>query len=286
MFWYNTLYCTYRNNSDEVKNNAIAYGNSSYIRIDTENSNYVNKFYINGYDIYGEKHIQRTEYAYGFKNEVDMYKYTNIHNISYIPRMISYSDSKVTITLEYLKNYITIRKYFELRKKLSECLSTSDDGFSSRNNYDAFFKALMKLLNSMEKDKFVHNNLTLDNIMIHPENMDLKVVNLKDSYIFNPQLHKDHTIFNYAKNDLLYTIYKVIHPQEKDIFMKYFKYRNPHYYTNNNSKVGDFYRIGILQLFDEQFEQIMLIEDDEIQIFLKNIAFYHLYVKLVSRNID
>lgn len=280
MTWYNTLYRTYRNNSDEIKSNAIAYGNSSYILIDTENSDHINKFYVNGCDIYGEKAIQRTEYAYGFRNEIDMYKYTNLHNLAYVPRMISYSDSKVTITIEYLKDYITIRKYFELRKKLSE----SDDGFSSRNNYDSFFKALMKLLNTMEKDNFVHNNLTLNNIMIHPDTMELKVVNLKDSYIFKPSYHKDHTIFNYSKNDLLYTLYKVIHPQEKNSFMKYFKYRNPDYYTkNSNAKVGAFYRLGMLQLFDEQFQSAVFIEDEEVKTFVKNIIFFNLYVNLASR---
>ncbi len=287
MVWYNDIYYQHKNNSTEIKNNAIAYGNSSYIVINEKNPTYVNKYYIDGYTVYGEKHIQRTEYAYGFKNEIFMYKYANKNNLTYVPFMIGNNDSKVSITIEYLKDYITLRKYFELRKKLSECLSISDDGFSSRNNYDSFFKALMKLLNTMEKDKFVHNNLNLDTIMIDPENMDLKVVNLKDSYIFNPETHRDHSVFNFAKNDILYTLYKVIYPQEKNVFMKYFKYRNPHYYTDNNSaKIGDFYRLGMLQLFDEQFQQIVFIEDNEIQTFLKNIAFYHLYVNLVSKNID
>ncbi len=288
MSWFNEIYYERKNNNSTIKNNAIAYGNSSYILVNEENPTYVNKYYIDGYTVYGEKHIQRTEYAYGFKNEISMYKYANTHNLTYVPCMLSHDNSKVSITIEYLEDYITIRKYFELRKKLSESLSTSDDEFSSRNNYDSFFKALMKLLNTMEKDKFVHNNLNIDTIMINPENMDLKVVNLKDSYIFNPETHRDHSVFNFAKNDILYTLYKVIHPQKKDMFMKYFKYRNPYYYQddNNNTKVGDFYRLGMLQLFDEQFEQIVLIEDDEIQIFLKNIAFYHLYVKLVSRNIE
>jgi hypothetical protein len=287
MVWYHELYASYKNNSNTIKNNAIAYGNSSYILINKDNQLYVDKYYIDGYTIYGEKHIQRTEYAYGFKNEVSMYKYANTNNLTYVPRMISYNDSKVTITLEYLKDYITIRKYFELRKKLSESLSTSDDEFSSRNNYDSIFKGLMKLLNTMEKDKFVHNNLTMDNIMINPENMDLKVVNLKNSYIFVPEYHKDHTIFNFAKNDLLYTIYKVIHPKEKELFMKYFKYRNPDYYSSNNStKIGGFYRIGILQLFDEQFQNAVFIEDEEIQTFIKNILFFNLYINLISKNIQ
>jgi hypothetical protein len=282
MVWYNELYASHSNNSAEIKNNAIAYGNSSYILIDNENSVYVNKFYINGYKVYGEKAIQHIEYAYGFKNEIAMYKYANKHNLSYVPLMISYNDNKVSIQLTYLQDYITIRKYFELRNQLSQVLSASDDEFSSRNNYDAFFKALMKLLNSMEKDNFVHNNLTLDNIMIHPDTMDLKVVNLKDSYIFNSSYHKDHTIFNFTKNELLYTLYKVIYPQKKDMFMKYFKYRNPDYYTNNNSKVGDFYRLGMLQLFDEPFETTVFIEDEEVKNFVKNITFFHLYVTKVS----
>lgn len=297
MIWYNELYASYSNNSEEIKNNSIAYGNSSYILIDTENSDYVNKFYIDGYKVYGEKAIQYTEYAYGFKNEIDMYLYANKHNLSYVPLMISRDLGKVSIKLTYLKDYITIRKYFELRyvhahnpclhkanscNKLSKVLSESDDEFSSRNNYDAFFKALMKLLNSMEKDNFVHNNITLDNIMIYPDTMDLKVVNLKDSYIFNPSYH---TIFNFAKNELIYSLYKVIHPQEKDMFMKYFKYRNPDYYTNNNNaKVGDFYRIGILQLFDEKFQSTIFIEDKEVQTFVKNIIFFNLYINLVSKD--
>lgn len=285
MVWYNELYASHPNNSEQIKNNAIAYGNSSYILIDNENSDYVNKFYVDGYNIYGEKHIQRTEYAYGFKNEVTMYQYTNKHNLSYVPSMISYNNMKVSIKLTYLKNYITIRKYFEVRKKLSKVLSEYDDRFSSRNNYDTFFKALMKLLNTMEKDNFVHNNLTLDNIMIHPDTMDFKVVNLKDSYIFNPSYHKDHTIFNFAKNDLLYTLYKVIHSQDKDMFMKYFKYRNPDYYTNNNNaKIGGFYRLGMLQLFDEKFQSVVFIENEEVQTFVKNITFFHLYVNLVSQD--
>lgn len=284
MVWYHELYYTYKNNSNEIKNNAIAYGNSSYILIDSENPEYVNKFYIDGYNVYGEKHIQRTEYAHGFKNEIAMYQYANKHNLTYVPHMISYSDGKVSIKLTYLKDYITIRKYFQLRKQLSEMLSESDDEFSSRNNYDSFFKGLMKLLNSMEKDNFVHNNLTLDNIMIHPDTMDFKVVNLKDSYIFKPNVHKDHTIFNFAKNDLLYSLYKIIHPQEKDVFMKYFKYRNPHYYSNNNVKVGDFYRLGMLQLFDEQFQCAVFIQDEEIKNFVKNITFFNLYVNLVSKD--
>lgn len=285
MTWYNELYYSYKNNSDEIKNNAIAYGNSSYILVDLKNSDYVNKFYINGYNIYGEKHIQRNEYAYGFKNEISMYQYMNKHNLTYISQMISYNDSKVSIKLTYLKDYITISKYIELRIKLSKVLSESDDGFSSRNNYDVFFKALMKLLNTMEKDNFVHNNLTLNNIMINPDTMDLKIVNLKDSYIFDPSFHKDHTIFNFGKNDLLYTLYKVIYPEEKDAFMKYFKYKNPYYYKdNNNAKVGNFYRLGMLQLFDEHFQCIVFIEDEEIKTFVKNITFFNLYVNLVSRD--
>ncbi len=285
MVWYNELYASRSNNSNEIKNNAIAYGNSSYILIDNENPEYVNKFYIDGYKVYGEKAIQRTEYAYGFNNEITMYKYANKHNLSYVPLMISHDIGKVSIKLTYLQDYITIRKYFELRNQLSQVLSASDDEFSSRNNYDAFFKALMKLLNSMEKDNFVHNNLTLDNIMIHPDNMDLKVVNLKDSYIFDPSFHKDHTIFNFAKNDLLYTLYKVIYPQEKDMFMKYFKYKNPNYYQDNNTKVGNFYRIGMLQLFDEQFQNAIFIRNEEIKNFVKNIIFFHLYVNLVSKDV-
>jgi hypothetical protein len=284
MVWYNDIYYVHKNNSTKIKNNAIAYGNSSYILINGKKSTYVNKYYINGYTIYGEKHIQRIEYAYGFKNEVYMYKYANKNNLTYLPCMIAYDNSKVSITLEYFEDYITIRTYFELRKKLSESLSTSDDGFSSKNNYDSFFKALMKLLNTMENDKFVHNNLNIDTIMINPENMDLKVVNLKDSYIFNPEIHKDNYIFNFAKNDLLYSIYKVIHPQEKDVFMKYFKYRNPHYYTDNNTKVGDFYRLGILQLFNTQIEEIGFIEDNEIKTFLANIIFFNLYLNSIVKD--
>ncbi len=286
MTWYNDIYYQYKNNSAEIKNNAIAYGNSSYILINEENPTHVNKYYINGYTIYGEKHIQHTIYAYGFKNEVFMYKYANKNNLTYVPFMIGNNDSKVSITLEYLKDYITIRKYFELRKKLSESLSASDDGFSSRNNYDAFFKALMKLLNTMENDKFVHNNLNLDTIMINPENNDLKVVNLKDSYIFNPEIHKNNYIFNFSKNDILYSIFKIIYNQEKDMFMKYFKYRNPDYYSNNNTKVGDFYRHGILQLFDTQINEISIIKDDELKTFLANIIFFNLYVNSIVKDSD
>ncbi len=275
MYWYNELYYSYKNNSDEIKNKAIAYGNSSYILIDDENPEYVNKFYINGYDVYGEKAIQRKEYGYGFKNEISMYKYANMNNLSYVPRMISYDDSKASIKLIYLKDYITIGKYINEPNYFSKKLTESSD---------SFFKALMKLLNSMEKDNFVHNNLTLDNIMIHPNSMELKVVNLKDSYIFNPSYNKDHSIFNYTKNELLYTLYKVIYPLEKDIFMKYFKYRNPDYYGNGNAKIGNFYRIGILQLFDEPFESIIFIRDEEIRTFVKDITFFNLYVNIISKD--
>ncbi len=278
---YNEIYDTHSNNNDNLKNNAIAYGNGSYILINKDNEAYVDKYYINGYTIYGEKHIQYTIYADGYKNEISMYKYANTYNLSYVPRMISYNDTKVMITMEYLKNYITIRKYFELRKKLSETIN-------ELNNNDNFFKALVTFLNTMEKDNFVHNNLTLDNIMINPENMDFKVVNLKNSYIFNRKFHghlnKNNAIFEFAKNDLLFTIYKVIYPKEKNVFMNYFKYRNPYYYRDNsNTKIGDFYRIGILQLFNEQLDNTILIEDQEIQTFVKNISFFTLYIKHISQ---
>lgn len=284
MVSYNKLYVSYSNNSQEIKDNAIAYGNSSYIILDNKNSNYVNKFYIDGYNVYGEKAIQRIEYAYGFKNEIEMYLYTNKHNLSYIPRMISYNDSNVSIKLIYLEDYITVRKYFELCNQLSKSLLKYNDVSISINHYDTFFKALMKLLNVMEKDNFVHNNLTLDNIMINPDNMDLKVVNLKDSYIFNPSYHKDNSIFNFSKNDLLYSLYKVIYPYEKEMFMKYFKYRNPNYYRDNNTKVGDFYQIGILQLFNESCETAIFIEDEEIKTFVKNITFFNLYINHISKD--
>ncbi len=286
MISYKELYASHSNNSQEIKDNAIAYGNSSYILIDTENPNYVNKFYIDGYKVYGEKAIQCTIYADGFKNEVAMYTYANQHNLTYVSNMISYDTSKVSIKLTYLRNYITLRKYFQLRNRLSSILPESDTGFSSRNNYDTLFKALIKLLNTMKNDNFVHNNLTLDNIMIHTDNMDLKVVNLKSSYIFNPSYHKDNAIFTFVKNDLFYTLYKINHPQEKDIFMKYFKYKLPFYYRDNTkTKVGDFYRTGLTELFNESFENAVFIEDEEIQIFVKNISFFHLYVNLLSRDV-
>ncbi len=284
MVWYNELYTSYSNKSDDIKNNAIAYGNSSYILIDTINPLCVNKFYVDGYKVYGEKAIQRIEYAYGFKNEIDMYHYANNNNLSYVPQMISYDNLKVSIKLTYLKDYMTLRSYFKMCKENTEKLSESDYGFSSKNNYDAFFKALMKLLNTMEKDNFVHNNLTLNTIMIHPDTMELKVLNLKDSYIFVPSYHKDHSIFNFSKNDLLYTLYKVIYPKEKDMFMKYFKYRNPDYYRNtNNAKVGNFHQIGMLQLFDETFQSVAFIEDEEIKKFVKNIILFNYYVNIVSK---
>ncbi len=116
MTWFNEIYYTHKNNSNEIKNNAIAYGNSSYILVNEENDTYVDKYYIDGYTVYGEKHIQRTEYAYGFKNEISMYKYTNKNNLTYVLRMISYSDSKVSITIEYLKDYITLRNILNFER--------------------------------------------------------------------------------------------------------------------------------------------------------------------------
>lgn len=266
---FNQIYASYSNKNEELKNKAIAYGNSSYILINEENPKYINKYYIDGYTIYGEKHIQHIDYAYGFKNEISMYIYSNKDNLSYVPRMLSYDNSKVFITIEYLEDYITLKDCLDM------CIN------SNYEEQKLIFKSLINLLNNMKNDNFVHNNLSLNNIMINLENMDIKIIDLKSAYIFDPLIHKDHSIFVYTQNDILFQIYKYMY-NDKDLFMDYFKFKNPDYYLNENNKVGDFYKIGLNQLFDEHINFLNKFKNNDLKNYVESIIHFNTYVYIMS----
>ncbi len=273
MSFFNELYASYSNKNEELRNKAIAYGNSSYILINERNPEYVDKIYINGYKIYGEKAIQQMCYTYGFENEYKMYNYTNNYDFNFVVKMLNYDLNKVSITLEYLKDYVTLKSY------LDDCIK------SNYVNQKIIFQTLMNLLKNMENVNFVHNNLSLTNIMINPDNMDIKVIDLKEAYIFNNKIHKNVSIFNFTKNDLLFQIYKYLYT-DIDLFYTYFKFRNPDYYLKDNNKVGDFYYIGLSQLFDEHIDFLDKFNvNPDLRNYVESVIYFNNYVHMVSNEL-
>jgi hypothetical protein len=237
--------------SKDMKDRAIASGNSALIIPVKEDSNqFVDKIYSNPIIIYGEKAVQYSRYPDGIYNECVMSRYVKTHNYRFTPSFEDFNTSQLRIRMEYLYDYITLNEYM------------TREG----NDIIIIFPRIFKLLSMMKEENFVHGNLELHKIMIHPNTLDMRVIDLKYSYLRSHD--RDISIFHYERNHLFYEIFRKLHPEYSSLLMKYFKIRNPDYYTKEGRKIGEFYSIAISNLYDESIESTNNIEDVYIAEFL------------------
>ncbi len=232
--------------TDDMKKNALSYGDSAYIFQNESNMNYVNKVYSGSIDIYGDHHLQRREYPIGFQNEVKMYKIAKAYNYRFVPEYMSSNEFQLTITIQHLYDYISLNDY--ISRYYENC------------NITIFYHSLFKLLDMMKEKSFVHGNIGIHKIMIHPETMDMKVIDLKNSFIA-PDSKKPY-IFTYERNHILYDIFRKLYPQFSSLVHDYFKYRNPTYYTSDRpSYIGQFFDIAVSNLFDEKEDETNVMDN-------------------------
>ncbi len=242
--------------SDDLKYRAIANGNSAMI-IPVENNpdQYVDKIYTNPIIIYGEKALQYYRFPDGFQNECSMSDYAKTHHYTFTPHMEYCDAMQLRIRMEYLRDYITLDEYITRH--------------NDNNNVMTLIPRIFKLLDMMKEAHFVHGNLELNKIMIHPNTLDMRVIDLKYSYLVECDYDQDNSIFTYERNHLFYEIFCKLHPEYSSLLMKYFKIRNPDYYTGVYRKIGGFYAIAISNLYDETIESANSIENVHIVQFLR-----------------
>lgn len=252
--------------TDNMKKNAISYGNCAYILLNEENVNYVNKIYDGSIRNYGERVCYTTEYPEGFLEEMRMYRVTKNRRCTFVPELLSHDKYKLTITIQYLRDYISLSDY--ITQYYENC------------NQMVFFHSLFKLLDSMKEKSFVHGNINISKIMIHPTTMDMKLIDLKHSFIACDS-KKPH-IFTYERNHILYDIFQKIHPEFSSLFHGYFKYRNPDYYTSDRIlHVGEFYDIAVSNLFQE-FDDPSTMLDNQFVDFIR--SFIHFRDNVLNMN--
>jgi hypothetical protein len=231
---------------DDMKKNAISYGDSSYILQNTSNINNIDKVYSGTIDIYGDRKIQSRQYPIGFLNEVKMYKVAKADNYPFVPQYVTSNEFQLTITIQHLYDYISLNDY--ISRYYENC------------NITIFYHSLFKLLDMMKEKSFVHGNISIQKIMICPKTMDMKVIDLKHSFI-SSESQKPH-IFTHERNHILYDIFRKLHPQFSSLVFDYFKYRNPTYYTSNRpSYIGKFFDITVSNLFDEKDDETNVMDN-------------------------
>ena len=222
----------------------IATGNSARIIYDPLEEEYVKKDYIKKPEYHGEKHCQYIVYPYGFKKEVENYLMAKSQDVPFIGRMLQYDDHHCTITMTYFKDYITIEKYIE------DVYETLDEGKKKK-----FFKTIFSLFKEMYKYHFIHFSSNMEQVLINPSNMDLKIINLKNS------VFKEHSDNQYSKkcilndmNDFLYTIFKKVYKHKIHLIDMYLKI-DPEYYTSQRP-VGNILNDAIFYLFSFKLKSL------------------------------
>ncbi len=217
--------------TQEMKNNADFFGNAAYFFVD---GNCLRKIYMDSIDMYETCTI----FPIGIQNEAVMYQQSVMQNYSFVPKYYGSDIGHLTLSIEYLRDYVTIRDYIRM--------------YFTNVNQDLFFQSVCKLLYEMKQKSFVHGNLCVDKVMIHPTTLDMKVIDLKNSYeVFGSWTEEKLKNFTHERNHLLYDIFRLIHPEYSSLLHKYFMYRYPDYYTNGNGYIGKFYSMAISRLFRE-----------------------------------
>ncbi len=222
-----------------------------------EDDGTIKKIYTEQTKLYshnGDRALLRIIYPHGIKNEIAM----NQRTYPFAPQMVASDINKCSLTFTYLDGYITLYTYI------------ATHGIQE----DDLFISLFKLLHQMMTASLVHGALTVYKIMIHPETMDMKVIDLKNAYIKT----RDSIDFLYERNHILYDIFWTAHRGKfpSNVMLKYFNYRNPDYYTitaiRDHRKVGEFFYIGIQNLFDERSD--VDFPDGEVGIFIERFVGY------------
>lgn len=218
----------------------LTYGNTSFITL-CDDKKHVYKNYFQD---------DLKEVPCIFEDEYAMYYYMNKCNCTFIPQYHSVDKYHRYLCIEYLENYVTLRTYI------------SNGSFSYMNE-------LFSLLENMEKNHFLHGNVSLDKIMIHPEKNIMKVIDLKYS-----KISSNKTNFLYEKYSIFYEIFIELYPKYKSYLLRYWKEKMPTYYTSQIRSCGEFYHLALYELFHEKEEDLSTCKNIEILNFVKDFMEY------------